>query len=172
MAEDSSRFHSHQIWFVAIVLLALVAYELYSGLVFKKVGVPGIFEIEFADRPRPELAEHRKALPECDITNAWKIVQAHRGSATDALDDVIAFQKLVLEIGCVQHPYSLDLAGKQNLNRFAITVTGEYTSTAANGKTYHYKESNTTLDVGGRSRHASSKARRVLGADEPWEIFD
>ncbi len=35
-------------WFAAIVLLGFVGYQLYSGIALRKVGVPGVFEVEFA----------------------------------------------------------------------------------------------------------------------------
>lgn len=33
---------------VAVVLLIIVIYQLYSGVVLQKIGIPGLFEIEFA----------------------------------------------------------------------------------------------------------------------------
>lgn len=36
---------------VALALLAMIAYEIYSGVSLKKVGVPGLFEVELADKP-------------------------------------------------------------------------------------------------------------------------
>ena len=166
-------------WFLAIVLLGLVVYQVYSGLALKKVGIPGVFEIEFADQPERRFVENLPATdsspnvpPECDITNDWNLIQAHRGSVTDVLDDFLAFQKLVLAIGCMRHPYTLDLKGKQNLNRFVITVLSEFADQATSGVTYHYKEFQTSLDVGGTLKHVSWKARRVAGSDGPWEVLD
>ncbi len=166
-------------WFVAVVLLALVVYQVYSGLALKKVGIPGVFEVEFADQPEHQLVDTLPAIgpsanvpSECDITNAWDILQAHRGSITDAIDDCLVFEMLVLDLGCLQHPYTLDLMGKQNLNRYVITVTSEYAVQATPDVTYHYKEYQTSLDVGGELSHVSSKARRVAGSDDPWEVLD
>ena len=35
---------------VVVVLLIFVGYQIYSGVTLKKVGVPGLFEIEFAEK--------------------------------------------------------------------------------------------------------------------------
>lgn len=52
-------------------------------------------------------------VPECDerINKAWELVQAHRGKLTDAIDDLMVFQELVLDIGCLQHFYTIDMGG-------------------------------------------------------------
>ncbi len=36
------------------VVIGLIIYNLASGLIAKKVGIPGIFEIEFDTREKPE----------------------------------------------------------------------------------------------------------------------
>ena len=46
---------------VVVVLLIFVGYQIYSGVSLKKVGIPGLFEIEFAEKdptppePKPNL---------------------------------------------------------------------------------------------------------------------
>ncbi len=40
-------------WFITVVLLAFVGYELYSGVVLKKVGIPGFESLRSALPPRP-----------------------------------------------------------------------------------------------------------------------
>jgi hypothetical protein len=40
------------VWFVVIALLTLATYQVYLGVVVRKLGIPGVFEIEF-DRPSP-----------------------------------------------------------------------------------------------------------------------
>ena len=35
-----------------IALFLLVCYQLYSGFHLKKIGVPGVFEVEFAEKPK------------------------------------------------------------------------------------------------------------------------
>lgn len=35
----------------SLFVFSLVAYELWSGLQLKKIGIPGVFEIEFQDKP-------------------------------------------------------------------------------------------------------------------------
>ena len=42
---------SNLVAFVALALLALVAWQIYSGVTLKKVGVPGVFEVELSDKP-------------------------------------------------------------------------------------------------------------------------
>jgi flagellar basal body-associated protein FliL len=38
------------LWIViALLLIVLVAYNLYSGLTVRKIGIPGIFELEFGE---------------------------------------------------------------------------------------------------------------------------
>lgn len=49
MSNDSPKLRAPLTWFVAAVLLGFVAYELYSGIALKKVGIPGVFEVEFAE---------------------------------------------------------------------------------------------------------------------------
>lgn len=174
MAGKSTKPTSALTWLVAIFLLALVAYQVFSGFVLKKVGVPGLFEIEFAETVNGDsqtTGNGSAIAPECDLSEGWKLVQAHRGSVTDALDDVLAFQQLVLEAGCIRQPYTLDLNGKQNLNRFVITVLQQFASETGSGETYHFKEFQTSLDVGGTVTHASWKARRSPGSDESWEVL-
>lgn len=46
---EDHRDHSLLKWIVSLILLFLVCYQVYSGIVLKKVGVPGLFEVEFAD---------------------------------------------------------------------------------------------------------------------------
>jgi hypothetical protein len=48
MSNGSDGGHSPLTWLVAAVLLSLVGYQVYSGLVLKKLGIPGLFVVEFA----------------------------------------------------------------------------------------------------------------------------
>ena len=60
---------------VVLILLALVGYQVYSGVALKKVGVPGVFEIDFADRPAPPIP----APPEASrnyMLGRWQVEQA------------------------------------------------------------------------------------------------
>ena len=60
---------------VLLILLALVAYQVYSGVALKKVGVPGVFEVDFADRPAPPPV----AIPVASrvfVIGRWKVDQA------------------------------------------------------------------------------------------------
>jgi hypothetical protein len=41
--------HSPLQWVTVIVVLAIIGYQLYSGFALKKIGVPGLFEVEFAE---------------------------------------------------------------------------------------------------------------------------
>lgn len=108
---------------------------------------------------------------ECDerINKAWEIIQAHRGRLTDAIDDALAFQELVLDIGCLEHAYTLDLGGKQHVGRFTITVLKEWPFSPSPGRTYHYKEFVTTIEVQGQTKNSTGTARRIQGSSDPWE---
>lgn len=49
MSSDESAPGKRFLWnVVALVLLALVAYNLYSGVTVQRIGIPGIFEVEYA----------------------------------------------------------------------------------------------------------------------------
>ncbi|HEY9246508.1 MAG TPA: hypothetical protein VIO11_06650, partial [Candidatus Methanoperedens sp.] len=39
---------------VALIIIFLIGYNLYSGLTVEKIGIPGIFMIEFGKKPVPE----------------------------------------------------------------------------------------------------------------------
>ena len=38
-------------WPVLTLLVIVLVYNLYSGFIIKKIGIPGIFEIEFGSPP-------------------------------------------------------------------------------------------------------------------------
>ena len=42
---------------VGILLIGLIGYNLYSGLTVQKIGIPGIFEIEFGPKVEPKVPE-------------------------------------------------------------------------------------------------------------------
>ena len=51
-------------WLVVVVLLAFVSYQIFSGIYLKKVGVPGLFEIEFfAKKPSDERERAKATIP-------------------------------------------------------------------------------------------------------------
>ena len=110
----------------------------------------------------------------CDeeVKSAWELVQAHRGQLTDAIDDIITFQEVVLDIGCLRHPYTIDLGGKQNIGRFTITVMSQWPHSPSPNKTYVYKEFVTSIEVGGQFRNVHSNARRIKGSSGDWELLD
>lgn len=126
--------------------------------------------------PIPQAPEAGQDSPvsECDerVNKAWEIIRAHRGNLTDAIDDTLAFQELVLDIGCLEHSYTLDLGGKQNIGRFTITVLKEWPFSPSPGRTYHYKEFVTTIEVQGQTKNATGTARRIQGSSDPWEELD
>ena len=113
-------------------------------------------------------------LSECDeeVNKAWEMVQAHRGDLTDPIDDVNNFQKVVLEIGCLQHPYTIDLGGHPEIVRFKITVMDQWTHSPSPDETYVYKELDTYLEVGGEIQTMHVKARRIKGSNDDWELGD
>lgn len=42
------------LWIIVIVMLSVAGYQMYSGAYLKKIGIPGIFELEFGERaPQP-----------------------------------------------------------------------------------------------------------------------
>lgn len=48
---ENHRHNSHNYfkWVVSLIFLILISYQVYSGIVLKKIGVPGVFEVEFSD---------------------------------------------------------------------------------------------------------------------------
>lgn len=59
---------------VILILLALVAYQIYSGVALKKIDVPGLFEISFADKPNTVLDEQPEITRDFFI-GRWQVVQ-------------------------------------------------------------------------------------------------
>jgi len=45
---DSSRETSIK-WVVTVAFLILIAYQVYNGVHLRKLGIPGILEVEFGD---------------------------------------------------------------------------------------------------------------------------
>lgn len=68
------------IGWVALIVLAFVGYQLYLGLTFKKVGVPGLFEMEF-NPPAPAPA----APAEIDVSRDYFVGRWRANQSTGAL---------------------------------------------------------------------------------------
>jgi len=48
--EESKKRYAPLQWLVVLILLGIVIYQLYSGFYLRKVGVPGVFEVEFSEQ--------------------------------------------------------------------------------------------------------------------------
>ena len=48
---------------IALLLLAIVGYNVYSGVAIRKLGIPGIFEVEFGDKPNAGSSPTATATP-------------------------------------------------------------------------------------------------------------
>jgi len=156
---------------IATMLPGFISVEV--GTVIRASGAIAVFVLLYFFNPAPLVLDEDGPRDQCDVTDAWHMLQSHRGPITEAIDDCLAFQELILEIGCIQHPYTLDLAGKQNLGRFVITVLEQYSHTSSpGGTTYHYKDFVTSLEVGGEISNVAWRARKTMGSDEAWEILD
>jgi len=114
----------------------------------------------------------------CDenVKEAWRLIQAHKGELTDAVDDLLSFQDVVFDIGCLRHPYTIDLGGKQNVRRFTITVMNQWPYSPSPNKTYVYKEYVSTLELRDHTKTVHGRARRIKGSNgdlkADWELLD
>jgi hypothetical protein len=66
MADDNpgKAIPSRLLTFTVIAVLAMVFYEIYSGVALKKIGVPGVLDIELGERASPAAAiANPPALP-------------------------------------------------------------------------------------------------------------
>jgi len=64
---DSRKLRSRLTWFISVVLLCLTTYQVYLGLYFRKIGVPGLFEIEFSWDQNPNRDEGYEQLTDSQI---------------------------------------------------------------------------------------------------------
>lgn len=98
---------SNLIAFVALALLALVAWQIYSGVTLKKVGVPGVFEVELSDKPSavaapaassaqaasvalsnpPSQPAPRPALSRESFGGRWRVDQTIGGASAESVID-------------------------------------------------------------------------------------
>ncbi len=71
---------------VALVLIVLVGYNLYSGVTVQKIGIPGIFEVEYAGTATPEApgdgpqAGPAETLEARGMTTGEALTDADRGA--------------------------------------------------------------------------------------------
>lgn len=87
--------HSALIWVVSAVLLILVSYQLYRGLALRKVGVPGIFEVEFGELAPSDAPADGPAL--ADVLTEFVESAAREASACNGPDRDCGLKKLAAE---------------------------------------------------------------------------
>ena len=92
---------------VVVTLLGIIVYQVYSGVVLRKIGIPGLFEIEFAARDAKDQPKDKpRTYTTADFTGHWVNKNSEAGVTRAEIQQRL--DKLVVHMWGKCHPTDCD----------------------------------------------------------------